>query len=235
MSDAQLSLALPPSVSLGAEDFFVSVANADAYALVTRGVWPEGKLVLSGPPASGKSHLARVWAAASGARIVPGTDLAGRSAADRPAPGARIVVEDADRLPAAGEEPLFHLHNQLMSSGGQLLLTARDAPARWPLTLPDLASRMQATSLIRVSDPDTDLLRAVLLKHFADRQLTPTPRVIDYLGARLTRSFAAVADAVERLDVMALSRKSPITLALARAVVGEQEDGGDVAGGPHPP
>lgn len=224
----QLSFALPPSVTLEAEDFFVSAANIDAWRQVTAAAWPGGKLVLTGAEGAGKSHLVRVWQARSGARVIAAAHLAEALAVDRPGEGACVAVEGADALPQAAEEPLFHLHNRLMATGGRLLLTARTAPGRWPVALPDLASRMQATPVARIGPPDDDLLRALLLKQFADRQLMPGPRVIDHLAAHLDRSFAAVAEAVARLDVMSLSQKSPITLTLARAVTAPGPPGGDL-------
>ncbi len=216
----QLSLDLPPRVALGAQDFFVSEANRRAYAQVTDGGWPHDKLALIGAVGAGKSHLARVWQARTGARILEAHSLVEALARTRPAGDALIAIEDADALTPDAEEPLFHLHNRLAAGGGHLLLTARTAPVDWAIALPDLASRMQATAMVRIGDPDDGLLRAVLIKHFADRQLMPSPRVIDYLSTHLERSFAAAAAAVARLDALALSHKSAITLTLARHVAG---------------
>ena len=214
----QLAFDLPVTVSLGAADFFVAPANEVAYAMIAApDGWPDGKLALTGPKGSGKSHLTRVWQELSGAKIQSAPALTG--ADPLPAPGARIAVEDMDSLPGQAEEYLFHLHNHLRATGGRLLLTGTTAPARWPIALPDLASRMQAASVVTIDDPDDDLLRAVLYKLFADRQLSPPPAVVSYLVPRLERSLAAAARVVAQLDVMALSRKSDITRALAREVI----------------
>jgi chromosomal replication initiation ATPase DnaA len=113
-------------------------------------------------------------------------------------------VEDADHLAdPADETALFHLHNLLGAQGGALLLTAAVPVRDWGLTLADLASRMQAIAVTRLDPPDDALLSAVLVKLFADRQITVAPALIPYLASRMDRSFAAARDLVARLDALA--------------------------------
>ncbi|MBM1219666.1 chromosomal replication initiator DnaA [Ponticoccus sp. SC2-23] len=203
---------------MGDQDFFVSDANSHAFEMVRADhAWPEGKLALIGPEGSGKTHLARVWAAQAGATI-----LDARCLADAPLtaePGARICVEDVDRLPGCAEETLFHLHNNVLGSGGRLLVTGRTAPARWAIALADLASRMNAATVVTIGDPDDDLLRAILTKLFADRQLTPDPKLIQWLLPRMERSFLAADRIVSELDNRALSEARVINSSLAREIL----------------
>ena len=214
----QLSFDLPVSVALGADDYFVAPANAQAFAMVREPQsWPDGKLALIGPKGSGKSHLAQVWAQQSGAEVHSAGTLEGLM--DLPRPGAAVIVEDMEHLRSVGEEYLFHLHNHLRATNGHLLLTAQTPPSRWSIALPDLASRMQAATVVQISEPDDDLLRVVLLKHFADRQIMPAPDVISYVTGRMERSFAAAAEIAAALDTAALSRKSAITRPIAREVL----------------
>ena len=218
----QLTFDLPARPALGRADFFVSPANADAVALLDAGgTWPNGRMVLTGPEGAGKSHLVAAWSAETGAAVVQADGLAG-SAPDRLAAPGAVAVEDADRpLPPEGEEALFHLANILAAAGGRLLLTARTPPSHWPVRLPDLASRMQASGLARLAPPDDALLSAVLVKQFADRQVMPPPALIRWLVARIDRSFAAAARAVDALDRAALAEGRPVTPALARRVLGD--------------
>lgn len=221
----QLTFDLPVRPALGRGDFFVSPANALALAaLEAPGDWPAGKLMLIGPEGAGKSHLARVWANAEAAEVVAAADLATRPA---PPQSRAVVVEDADRIAGmrTAETALFHLHNLVLAEGGQLLLTARTAPGRWPMVLPDLASRLQATATARLGPPDDALLAAVLAKLFADRQIRVPPALIPWLVARMDRSFAAADALVASLDAAALAAGRPISLALARSVL--DRPGGD--------
>jgi chromosomal replication initiation ATPase DnaA len=195
-------------------DFLVSACNAAALAAVER--WPEWRapaLLLHGPPGCGKTHLAHLWCARSGGAL-----LAGAALAAAPAPAAAIAVDDAD---AAPERALLHLYNACLEAGGSVLLLARCPPAAWPVGLADLASRLRALPAIAIAAPDDAVLGAVLVKHFADRQLRVAPKVIAYLGRRMERSFAAAAALAARLDRMALARGGAVTIPLARRALAD--------------
>jgi chromosomal replication initiation ATPase DnaA len=203
-------------VALGPEDFFVSESNADAHAMIAGGLrWPEGKLALVGPEGSGKTHLVRIWQGLSGAERRPARDLTEAL----PPPGAAVAVEDVEALPREAETALFHLHNHVLATGGRLLLTSDRPPARWGIRLPDLASRMQATAVVRLEPPDDALIEALLAKQFADRQLFPAPGVLAWIARRIERSHAAAAVAVASLDRASLAEGRRVSLALARRVL----------------
>jgi chromosomal replication initiation ATPase DnaA len=224
----QLAFRLPARPALGRGDFFVSPANAAAVGMVSDDArWPLGKLALAGPEGSGKTHLAHVWAAETGARILPAADLAGAALPALAAAG-RIVVEDMDRAPAdpATERALFHLHNLLLEAGGRLLLSGRTPPARWPVALPDLRSRLAAMTVAELPLPDDALLSAVLVKLFADRQIAVSPALVAFLVPRIDRSFAAARDIVERLDRAALAEARPVNRALAARLLDNTSPGG---------
>lgn len=221
----QLNLTLPVRTALGRDDFFVSPANAMALALIES--WPDwsgGKLLLSGPPGAGKTHLAHVWAALSGATIHAARDLA---EVDIPALAqGPVAIED---VPEIADDPkaqtaLFHLHNLVLAEGHSLLLSGHGDPAHWGLTLPDLKSRMQGTTVAQLEEPDDTLLAVILAKLFADRQITPHPDLIPYLVGRMDRSFEAARHIVDRLDTLSLSEQRPLTRALARRVLDDEQN-----------
>ncbi len=217
----QLAFDLPHRTALGREDFFISATNAQALAALDAWqTWPGGKMVLTGPPAAGKTHLAHVWAASSGATLHPALSLA---SADIPALAIlpAVVIEECETLgqsPSA-QQALFHLHNMLAAKGSALLMTAATPPRDWGLTLPDLASRVQAAPVTRIDAPDDSLLSAVLIKLFADRQIAVTPALIAYVLPRMDRSFAAARALVTALDAAALARGTGVTRALAATVL----------------
>lgn len=216
----QLAFDLPHRAALERDDFFVSASNEGALAALDAWRdWSNGKMVLTGPPGSGKTHLAKVWAAESGARIVFAKGLA---TADLPdLARSALVVEDCPDLANddTGQTALFHLHNMMTAVRQPLLLTGAPAPRQWRLALPDLASRIEASPVAHLSAPDDALLCAVLVKLFADRQLCVTPPVIAYLLTRMNRSFCAARTMVATLDAEALARGSAVTRPLAAAIL----------------
>jgi len=215
---AQLTLDLPHRAALGAEDFLVSDCNLPAVRLID--AWPRWQdhvQLLIGPPASGKTHLARVWQALSGARSLDPSTL-DMGSIDRMGEGTPLVVEDADRL-AYDEKALFHLLNLARENRLFVLLTARGAPSRWGRSLPDLSSRLNAVPAVAIGAPDEALLRTVMLKHFADRQLDIDPKVLEFLALHVDRSLAAAAAAVEAVDRAALATGRKISRQLVTEVL----------------
>lgn len=219
---AQLPLDLGHLPALGREDFLVAPSNEAAVKWLERWPdWPRPALVLHGPPGSGKTHLAHVFttraraAGAVTAIIEPATlDIA--TVPNRMGDARAVVVDDAKQAP---EQALLHLHNLVVERHGHLLIVAVEPPSRWPIALPDLRSRLLAAPAVAVNVPDDPLLSAVLVKLFADRQVTVAADVIGYLVARIERSFAAARAAVKALDAAALAEKHAITAPFARRVL----------------
>jgi chromosomal replication initiation ATPase DnaA len=206
----QLTFDLPHRAALGAEDFLVSDCNLAAVKLID--AWPKwsGQVqLLTGPAASGKTHLVRVWQERSGARALEPENF-DMAFIDSQPEGTPLVVEDADRA-GYDEKALFHLLNLAREKRLFVLLTARENPSRWGTVLPDLLSRLNGVPVIDIGMPDEALLRTVMLKHFADRQLDIDPKVLEFLALRVERSFAAAAAAVETVDRAALASGRKIT------------------------
>lgn len=214
----QLAFSLAYRPALGAGDFFVAPSNQDAVAWIDR--WPDWQapgLVVHGPPGCGKSHLLAVWRAVSDGGLIDAATLAGKDPAALLGSATHLAVERLDAL--RDEHVLFHLFNMVVERGGRLLLAARQAPTRLQIRLPDLASRVGALPAVAVTEPDDDLLAAVLVKLFADQQIDPAPNLINYLTARMERSFDAARRLVLALDRRALERRRPPSVHMAREVL----------------
>lgn len=204
--------------ALGRGDYFVSTANALAVErLDDTATWTNSKLALTGPEGAGKTHLAHIWAATNGAEMIDHSALSDLDIAAIKTP-LTVEIPDANLTPTE-EEALFHLHNHMASQSLPLLLIARQPPARWQISLPDLKSRLQATDLAQIDAPDEALLAAVLVKLFTDRQLQVAPDLIPWLVLHCERSFGAINRLAAALDAKALAEKRAITRPLARRVL----------------
>jgi chromosomal replication initiation ATPase DnaA len=222
VSEEQLILDLPHRAALAAEDFLVSDCNRAAVRLIDSWPdWPDRVQLLIGPEASGKTHLVRVWQAMSGAEMLAPDRLDMRGL-DALGEGSAISVEDIDRE-GYDEKALFHLLNAAREKQLFLLMTSREAPSRIDYTLPDLRSRLSALPAVSIGVPDDALLKTVMLKQFADRQLSIEPKVLDFLALHIDRSLAAASLAVQAVDRAALASGRKITRQLAASVLSGAE------------
>jgi chromosomal replication initiation ATPase DnaA len=211
----QLPLALGFSERFGREDFLAGPSNETALTLIERWPdWPSSAVALVGPEGAGKSHLAAIWAKASGARSIASAAITLAGAPTAVATGALVIEDLCDG--SCDDAALFHLINLAREQGAYLLVTARTPPSGWAVRLPDLASRLRALPLVTLAPPDDALLRAVLVKQFADRHLDVDEDLIGYLTTRIERSFASARAIVAALDREAMRRqKRTVTRALA--------------------
>lgn len=185
-------IALPLVTARGAETIVTGPSLAGVIdALLSADRWPFRTAILTGPPRSGKSLLAR-WFAES---------------------GAGEVLDGADSLP---EDEVFHAWNRAQASGRPLLLVSDRARGDWAITLPDLASRLGAALLIEVLPPDDDLLAGLIVEHAARRGLVLGDQALAYLLPRIERSHAAIELLIETLDRLSLERKAAVTISLVR-------------------
>jgi chromosomal replication initiation ATPase DnaA len=210
----QLVLALDHAVSFARDDFLAGPSNEAALNLTERWPdWPNRVVALVGPEGAGKSHLAAIWADMSGARVLAAKLLGEVEPPAALATGA-LVLEDLapDDI---DERALFHLLNLAREEGAHVLITARTPPANFPLAVRDLVSRLRALPVVNLDAPDDALLRSLIVKLAADRQLAVDEALVNYLANRIERSFAAARSAVLRLDEEAMRQHRPVTRALA--------------------
>jgi chromosomal replication initiation ATPase DnaA len=209
----QLVLALGHAESYARDDFVAGPSNAAALSMVESWPdWPDRIVAICGPEGAGKSHLAMIWADKAGARSISAPALGYANLPLALATGA-LVVEDINGQ--VDERALFHLINMAREHRAYVLMTSRSAPSAIALALPDLVSRLRAIPSVAVAPPDDDLLRALIAKLAADRQLDLDPAVVSYLSHRVERSFRGARSAIERLDREALRLHRPVTRALA--------------------
>ncbi len=220
----QLPLDLPVRSAMGRDDFLVADENQEASGWIDRWPdWPAPVLVLCGAAASGKSHLAAVWRKRAGAAEISGDELISELADDLFQRGDHLLIDGVDLWigDKVAETCLFHLYNMAKEQGHTLLLTMRTAPASLDFAVADLASRLRAAPAAHIHPPEDQLLAAILIKQFYDRQLTVGDEVIRYILPRMERSFAAARDLVERADALALAQKRPVSIPLMRQVLAQ--------------
>lgn len=223
---SQLTFQFDATPNYSGENFLIGDNNCAAFNVVHAWPnWPAPTVILTGPVGVGKTHLLNLWCAHAKALPCPAGNLQGdfnpTRYVERP-----IAIDDADQVSAqvGRERALLHLYNLALQNKQTLLMTAERHPQHWGLLLPDLASRLRAAVVVEVREPDEHLMRQLYQKLFADRQLNVPEQVIDWLLLRLDRSAVTAQNTVLALDHAALEHQKPITIWLARKVLGYGDD-----------
>ena len=187
---SQIVLPLEMRRSGDAARIVVGPANSGAIdALGNPANWPFRTAVLSGPPRSGKSLLARWFAARGQGEVIDGAD-------------------------STDETALFHRWNRAQQDGRPLLLVIDGE--HWDIALPDLRSRMGAALQLAIGAPDDEMVAALIEAHAEQRGLALGDGALTYLVPRATRSFAAIERLVATIDRLSLERKVPATQSIWR-------------------
>ncbi len=221
--DRQLVLDLGHRPAFGRDDFLVAPGNCEAVEWIDRWpAWPGHALAIFGPAGCGKSHLAQVFALRAQAQVLTTKDVSTDAVPSLIEGGAVLALDNGEAV--IDPRGLLHLFNAVKEQGGYLLLTSRESPARWPVSLKDLKSRLAAVPAVRISAPDDAMMEAVLVKLFADRQIFVGPDAIAYLLRRIDRSFAAARAVVAQADSASLADKRAVTIPLLKQVLGESAE-----------
>ncbi len=216
MTAAQLPLPFPDAPDYGVVDFLQSPSNADAlFWLRDTPCWPDGRLVIWGQAGCGKTHLVTIWAAVQRGAIRTGSELAGLPAL----PDGGLAIDDANLI--TDERALLHLLNIAKETHVPVLMAAREPPARWRLSLADLASRVRGTTAVRIMPPEDELLRALLSRLLSTRQIAVAEGVQEWLFRRLPRTPAAIRAAAAALDLAAMADGTAVTRSVAARVLAE--------------
>jgi chromosomal replication initiation ATPase DnaA len=188
---SQIALPLAPGGAGVPARIVVGNANQAALdALAAASSWPFRTAILTGPPRSGKSLIAR-WFAES---------------------GAGVAIDDADRI---DETELFHRWNRAQENTAPLLLVSGAANG-WKIALPDLASRLGAALHLEIGTPDDAMLGELIMLHAELRALPLGEDAIAYLVPRAERSHIGAEQLVATIDRLSLERKQRPTQTIWR-------------------
>lgn len=226
----QLPLEFKPEPYLGKEDFMVAACNYEAFKLVDSWPdWPFFAICIYGPEGCGKTHLATMFAHNVSNLIRWPYKIPVLRAKDINFESLQLfdtcrclIVEELSEV--VDNEALFHLYNHYRNEGGYILFTAEQAPARTRFPLPDLQSRMNIVPSVAINEPDDEMLSALILKLFADRQIMVTPEIVNYLLLNMPRSFAYTRKLVAEIDNISLARKRAVSIPVIKEAVSVLND-----------
>lgn len=190
-----VQIALPLTMRAESDPQSIVVGNGNqavVEALQDTASWPFGSAVLTGPPRSGKTLLGNWFAASTGGQF----------------------IDEADEK---DETALFHAWNRAQDSGKPLVFAVAATP--WEITLPDLRSRLGSALSLEITEPDEEMLGALVQSHAERRGLALGEDALTYILPRVERSFAGIEQLVAAIDRISLERKAPASLSIWRSAL----------------
>ena len=225
-TNEQLIFNLNGRCSAGLENFFISKSNEGAVNAVKNWEkWPTKKLLLTGPAGSGKSHLAEYWVEQVGADKISLSDIC-KFDIVRLSEKKGLLIDNIDKIITYSsskkeiiEEKLFYLLNFITRTSCYFMMTSSTPMNSWGLKLPDVTSRLRTSVFVELLPPDDNLLMAVILKQFDDKQIKVSPEFVTFVSKRINRSFDSIREFVNLIDQVGLKRKRDITIPIASELI----------------
>lgn len=223
---AQIAFQFSPQPYLGREDFMVSNCNFEAFQTIDSWPeWPFFAICLYGPKGCGKTHLSRIFSDKVSVMshypykipCIKADKVTLETPFELFKQNRCLIIEDLSQN--INQEAMFHLYNLYRNEGGNILFTAEQAPARIGFSLADLQSRLNIVPSIAIGEPDDEMLSALVLKLFNDRQLLVSPEIITYMVQNMQRSFEYCNKLVAEIDNISLARKRAVSIPLIKEAI----------------
>ena len=213
----QLLLELDYKTNFNEHDFYLSKSNSNAFNLINR--WPDWEkkiLNISGEKFSGKSHLANIFKLKSKAFLIKGNKI-DNSIFKSLKLYESIIIDDFEECNE--EEILYSIFNLIDQDNKYLLINSLKPINKIKYKLPDLASRSKNCLYAEIENPDDELLFAIILKNFSDRQIKIEKKIINFIISRVDRSYRKIDEFIYKVDELSLKKKKPINLKTIKEIL----------------
>ena len=203
--------------SFNEHDYYVSDSNYFAFNLIDK--WPKWEkriLNIHGEKFSGKTHLAKIFQLKSSALFLNEKDISNEIFKKIKLYESIIIDEFSNII----EENLIYSIFNLVDQGSKYLLINTETPiSEIKFKLPDLVSRSKNSLLAKIEPPDDDLIFALILKNFSDRQIKLEKQIIDFIVNRIERSYGKISEFIYKVDELSLKKKKPINLKTIKEIL----------------
>ena len=190
------------------DDFFVSKCNYFAFSLIES--WPKWEkniLNIYGEKFCGKSHLSEIFKRKNKAIIIKNDEI-NNNFFNKIRYYENIILDNLEFL--SDEKTFYSIFNFVEQYNKYLIINSIDSINSIEFTLPDLKSRLKNCIFAKIDKPDDDMIFALVLKHFADRQIKIEKKIIEYITKRIERSYGKIFDFIYKVDQFSLINKKPI-------------------------
>ena len=217
MSENQLFIKFENIKDYKKENFFVSTSNLEAFEILNS--WPKWikKFInLYGEKYSGKSHLAKIFESKSTCLNISEKDFTEEILIKFKTKQSLIIEDYQNNI---SENLLYSLVNTVEQENKYLLITSEKPINEFNYKLNDLVSRLNNFLYIKLGAPDDELIYALIVKNFSDRQITIDKKLIDYIIKRIDRSYESIFIFISKVDQLSLQKGKPINLEVIKKVL----------------
>ncbi len=213
----QLLLNFDHKTNFNEHDFYLSKSNEYAFNLINK--WPDWQkkiLNISGEKFSGKSHLANIFKQKTNAFLVKGTKI-NNSIFKKLKLYESLIIDDFDDCKE--EEILYSIFNLVDQDNKYLLVNSLKPINEIKFNLSDLSSRSKNCIYAEIENPDDELLFAIILKNFSDRQIKIEKKIINFIISRIDRSYRKIDEFIYKIDEISLKKKKPINFKTIKEIL----------------
>ncbi len=201
------------------EDFYVSKSNKHIFDLIhSWPKWDKNFINIIGENFSGKTHLINIFlkkykGVKYEAKLLNNNNLKEIKIHQN------IIVENLDKK--VDEKLIYSLFNIVEQDNKYLIVTSTEPITNIKFDLIDLKSRSKTFLLQNIEKPDDDLIFAILVKNFSDRQISVEKKLINFIIKRIDRSYSKIFDFIYKIDEMSLKKKKSIDFKIIKNVLEE--------------
>ena len=213
----QLLLNFKQNQNFNYNDFYVSKSNYYAFQLIEK--WPKWEkniLNISGEKYSGKTHLSNIFLNKNG-----GIKVEEREINDEIYKKFKlyenIIIDNYDNK--VDEKLIYSIFNLADQDNKYLIINSINPINKIDFKLNDLKSRSKNCLFAQIENPDDEMMFAIILKSFSDRQIQIDKKLIDFITKRIDRSYGKIADFIYKVDELSLKKRKAIDLKTIKEIL----------------
>jgi ATPase involved in DNA replication initiation len=213
----QLLLDFGHNIEFNEHDYYVSRSNYLAFNLIQN--WPKWEkkiLNISGDTFSGKTHLAKIFQYKSNALYLRHSDI-NEEVFKKIKLNESIIIDDFEKI--KNENLLYSLFNLVYQDNKYLLILSNRTISKIDYNLDDLNSRAKNCIFAQIENPDDDLIFAIIVKSFSDRQIKLEKKLLEFIIKRIERSYGKIYEFIYKVDELSLKKMKPINLKTIREIL----------------
>ena len=213
----QLLLNFKNNQNFNYDDFYVSKSNYFAFQLIEKWPkWVKNILNIYGEKFSGKTHLSNIFLSKNKGFKINEKEI-NEDVYKKIKLYENIIIDDFDNK--CDEKLMYSIFNLVDQDNKYLIINSINPINEINYKLNDLKSRSKNCLFAKIDNPDDELMFAIILKSFSDRQIQVDKKLIDFIIKRIDRSYSKIVDFIYKVDELSLKKKKAIDLKIIKQIL----------------